>query len=284
MHNPYNSEGTGAAALQRATDAAYPAAVSAMAQAVAEETGDRLYTFCASGQIFCVGGCRFAVDPVIRTPAVRDVCIGAARDLFGQLDAVFVTHRHEDHFDPDFSKALADLPCVWVFGHDFGEECIAASGLRPGQIRRVAPGEAFEIGGACVQVFEGRHFDAAGGGVPAVMYHITAGGKRVFLPADVRDYRASGLPAISPPDVMIANVWLGRDKALCVSEEAYAAFADYVAHFAPRRVLLGHLNEFARDAANMWTFAHAARVADRLHDRLPQVEVTPLRLFERYAL
>ena len=36
MHNPYNSEGTDAAALQRAADAAYPAAVSAMAQAVAD--------------------------------------------------------------------------------------------------------------------------------------------------------------------------------------------------------------------------------------------------------
>lgn len=272
-------------AVGGAMDARYPAALASMAREIAApQSGDGVYSFCASGQIFCVGGCKFAVDPVIRTPWARDAAAEAARAVLSQVSAVFITHQHIDHFDPAFVRQLTDLDCVWVVGHSFPEELLAESGIRPNRLCIVRPGERLELHGITAQVFEGRHFQSDGTGVSAVMYLLTVGGKRIFLPADVRDYGADRLPDIDPPDCMVANVWLGRGQACCTEDGAFEEFCDYVAYFNPKKVFLGHLLEYTRESTDMWRWEHAGRIMDGLALRLPAVPAVPLQLFQYYKI
>ena len=265
----------------------YPAALAAIAEKLSvQKSGfdktDCFYTVGPSGQVFCVGEHRFAVDVAIRDAAARAASAPAVRALLASVPVVFITHEHDDHFDTALLRQLADLPCIWVIGDNLTKELLALSGLRPEQMRLVRPGDVLEVCGIGVEVYEGRHFGPDGAGVPAVMYQLTVDGKRIFLPADVRDYGADRMPLLYAPDMMIANVWLGRSMAECTPDGAYEEFCDYVAHFAPKQVFLGHIWEHTRDAGNMWRWEHTGRVMDGLVRRLPGVPVTPLQLFRRY--
>lgn len=280
----------GALEQQRAMAAAaalkqYPAALEAMARELAQpQWEDGFYAFCSSGQIFRVNGVNFAVDPMIRTPAATEQTLQKAREVFKQVSVIFVTHSHDDHFDPEFARRLADLDCLWVVDSTFPRELLEQAGLRQEKLRMVEPGQTMELAGIKVQVFPGCHFQPDGTGVDAVMYLLTVGGKTVFLPADVRDYGADKLPVIDPPDCMIANVWLGRGQACRTEDGAYEEFCDYVAYFNPRKVYLGHLVEHAREITDLWRWEHAGRVMDGLQLRLPETGVLPLRLFAYYRL
>lgn len=276
---------TGTAVLA-AQAQAYPAALQAMAKSLAAQQNDRFYTFCASGQVFCVGGRRFAVDIAIRDAAARNASIAAVRQLLEQIPVVFFTHEHDDHFNFSMLRQLADLDCIWVVGDSLSKELLAASGLRPETLRLVRPGDVFAVNGINVEVFEGRHYDpdGSGTGVPAVSYLLTVGGKRIFLPADLRDYGVDRLPEIAPPDVMFANIWLGRGLALDTDDGAYEEFCDYVAYYQPKRVFLGHLWEAMRTPEDMWRWEHAGRIMDGLARRMPAVTATPIQLFGCYEL
>ena len=261
----------------------YPAELERIARELARpQVGDGFYAFCASGQLFRVGGVNFAVDPVIRAPAVRDQVIEQTRAIFSQVSAVFITHSHDDHFDPDFARRLADLDCVWVVEDTFPKELLAQAGLRQEKLRFVKPGQTMELAGIRAEVFPGCHFQSDGTGVEAVMYLLTVGGRKIFLPADVRDYGADQLPVIDSPDCMIANVWLGRGQACGTEDGAFEEFCDYIAYFQPKKVFLGHLMEYARECTDLWRWEHAGRVMDGLQQRLPKVSAMPLRPFEYY--
>jgi L-ascorbate metabolism protein UlaG (beta-lactamase superfamily) len=173
-----------------------------------------------------------------------------------------------------------------VVGDSLSKELLAASGLRPETLRLVRPGDVFAVNGIGVEVFEGRHYDpdGRGTGVPAVSYLLTVGGKRIFLPADLRDYGVDRLPEIAPPDVMFANIWLGRGLALDTDDGAYEEFCDYVAYYQPKRVFLGHLWEAMRTPEDMWRWEHAGRIMDGLARRMPAVTATPIQLFGCYEL
>lgn len=272
-------------AVEDAMDAMYPSALAAMARQMAAPQGtDQIYSFCSSGQIICVGESKFAVDPVIRNSGARDAAMEAARAVLAQVSAIFITHQHDDHFDPEFVRQLTDLDCVWVVDDSVPTELLARAAIRPDRLRTVHPGDVLQLPGITAQVFKGCHFQPDGTGVPAVMYLITAGGKRIFLPADIRDYGADRLPVIESPDCMIANVWLGRGQACCTEDGAYEEFCDYVAYFRPRKVLLGHLMEYTRESTDLWRWEHAGRIMDGLQQRMSAVPVFPLQMFQRYEI
>ena len=261
----------------------YPAALEKMAKELTQpQACDGFYTFCASGQIFRVGGVNFAVDPMIRTSAATEQALEQARAVLAQVGAIFITHAHDDHFDPEFAKKMADLDCTWVVDHTFPQELLTQAGLRQEKLCFVKPGDKLELPGITAQVFPGCHFQSDGTGIEAVMYLLTVGGRTVFLPADVRDYGADKLPMIEAPDCMIANVWLGRGQACRTEDGAYEEFCDYVAYFKPKKVFLGHLMEYAREVTDLWRWEHAGRVMDGLQLRLPESGAMPLRLFEYY--
>ncbi|MBQ8612549.1 MAG: MBL fold metallo-hydrolase [Oscillospiraceae bacterium] len=276
----------GADLVLQAQREAYPAALRAITQALETQTGDRFYQFCASGQIFSVGGQRFAVDPAIREERARNASIGEVRELLAQIPVVFITHEHDDHFNFSMLRQMTDLDCIWVIGDSLTKKWLEASCLRPEKILLVRPGDAFEVCGIGVEVFEGSHYDpdGSGTGVPAVMYLLTVGGKRIFIPADLRDYGADRLPVIAPPDVMFANVWLGRAGAIGTADGAFEEFCDYVAYYRPAKVFLGHMWEAMRTPQDMWRWEHAGRIMDGLAKRMPAVQVTPLQMFNRYEL
>lgn len=277
----------GKQSVRDALAAAYPAAVRAMAQALADlNKGDRFYEFCPSGQIFRVGQICFAVDPAIREKTARDASMKEVHALLSQVPVVFFTHEHDDHFHTAMLRCMADLDCTWIIGDSLSKELLSASGLPPEKVRLVRPGDSFTVCGIGVEVFEGRHYDpdGSGTGVPAVMYLLTVGGKRIFLPADLRDYGADHLPVIDAPDVMIANIWLGRGTAGCTADGAYEEFCDFVAYYRPKKVYLGHLWEALRTPPDMWRWEHAGRIMDGLTYRMPTVTVTPLQLFGCYEL
>ncbi len=276
-----------ALAVKKAAEAAYPAALQRVCAALSSpQTGDRFYSVGPSGQVFCVGGIHFAVDVAIRDPEAQEASEENLRALFEKVSVTFITHEHVDHFNAPMLRRLKDVDCTWVIGDSLSKQLLDESGLERQKVRLVRPGDVLEVGGITVEVFEGRHYDpdGSGTGVPSVMYLLAVGGKRIFLPADVRDYGVDHLPCITAPDVMLANVWLGRGEACRTEDGVFEEFCDYVAYYRPKKVFLGHLWEYLREPDDLWRWEHAGRVMDGLALRLPEAPVVPLQLFQCYEI
>lgn len=249
-----------------------------------EKFDDSLWTFAASGYIFRTGGALFAVDPAVRAPEMLLSAKEEIRAIFEKIPYIFISHFHDDHFDPKLARLLADLPCRWIIPQPVLPEAMEEAGLKEENILYVRPGDTLTLPGITAEVFPGHHFSRKGTGIDEVMYRFTVGGKTLFLPGDVRDYGTEDFPAVDSPDLLIAHVWLGRAQALCTAQEAVEEYCDFVSYFRPKRVLLGHLMEFSRWITDLWRWEHAGRVMDGLALRLPETEVTPMRIFSRYDL
>ena len=245
---------------------------------------DSLWAISASGYIFRTGGTLFAVDPADRTGAMKRSAEAEIRALFRDIPYIFITHYHDDHFDPNLARLLRDLPCKWIIPQPVLPEAMEKAGLREENILFVRPGDTLTLPGITAEVFQGHHFSRTGTGIDEVIYRFTAGGKTIFLPGDVRDYGTEHFPDVDSPDLLIAHVWLGREQALCTSREAVEEFCDFVSFFRAKRIFLGHLWEFSRLANDLWRWEHAGRVMDGLALRLPETEVTPIRMFSRHDL
>lgn len=246
---------------------------------------DSLWAFAVSGYIFRTGGALFAVDPVVRAPEILRSAKEEIRALFRDIPYIFITHFHDDHFDPCLAQLLSDLPCKWILPPDHAiDTMVETAKLRGEKIIYVSPGDSLTLPGITAEVFPGRHRHRNGVGIDEVMYRFTVGGRTIFLTGDVRDYGTEKFPRIESPDLLISHVWLWKGMAQRTKQEAVEEYCDFVAHFQPKRVLLGHLMEFSRRSTDLWNWEHAGRVMDGLALRIPETEVTPIRLFGRYDL
>ncbi|MBQ8898560.1 MAG: MBL fold metallo-hydrolase [Clostridia bacterium] len=271
-------------AYARAADAAYPDGLSRVTDEYSASGENAFWPVCPSGYVFSLGGVKFALDPAIRSKAARSACAPQMARLLSLTDYVFITHDHDDHFDTGLIRLMGELPCKWVVGTNISQKLLADSGISREKLIFIAPGETLELPGIKVSAFEGCHFGHDGSGVDSVMYLISAGGKELFFPGDVRDYGVHKMPDVVSPDAMFANLWLGRGMALATPEEAYGEFCDYVAFFRPQRVFLGHLMEYTRSVTDMWRYDHSGKAAVGLLTRMPQTETENIRLFKKYRL
>ncbi|MBQ1955365.1 MAG: MBL fold metallo-hydrolase [Clostridia bacterium] len=265
-----------------AIENAYPSELERISREIEASKDDSFWTLCPSGQFFSVNGVKFAIDPAFRSEKARNHSLNAMREVLRQADFILTTHEHDDHFDADLASNLRDLPVTWVFGENFSTELLQKAKLKEENVKILSFNSSQCLGKTHIQCFKGSHFAADGSGVPSAMFYVDIGGKSVFFPADVRDYGADKLPNIPSPDLMFANIWLGRGKAENTPQGAYEEFCDYIAFFHPKKIFLGHLYEYTRSNKNMWKYEHAGKVMDGLAVRLPGTVAVPLLPFCKY--
>ena len=249
-----------------------------------DRTEDRVYMFGATAMIFKVGGVVFAVDPAIRSKTARSSCWEPLQELFSHIPYIFITHDHIDHLDPELLYHIRNCGATLFVPASADKKMVGMAQYDADRLHELHPGDHLSLPGLTLEAFEGCHFEQTGTGVPSLMYLFRVGGKTLFLPNDVRDYGLDRMPDIAPPDIMFANVWLGRGDAEHVHPAFYDEFCDYVAAFRPRRVYLGHICEWLRKSTDIWIWEHAGRVIDGILERMPEADAQVLRIFRTYRI
>jgi L-ascorbate metabolism protein UlaG (beta-lactamase superfamily) len=140
--------------------------------ALAPAGGPELRYVANAGMLVTVGGRRFLVDAPLRdgippyatSPAGERDRLESARPPYDGVDAILITHWHEDHFSPQAAAAhLAHNPrAVFVSSPEVVERLrVVAPALPAGRVRAVlpAPGRSEEIrvGEIPVRVLRLRH-------------------------------------------------------------------------------------------------------------------------------
>ena len=125
-----------------------------------------------AGMLVTVQGRRFLIDAPIRdgiapyatSPAAERTRLEEARAPYDGVDAILITHWHEDHFSPDAVAAhlMRNPRALFVSSPEVAARLRAvAPGLRADRIRAVlpSPGQSTEVpvGGVTVRVLRIRH-------------------------------------------------------------------------------------------------------------------------------
>jgi hypothetical protein len=103
-------------------------------------------------------------------------------------------------------------------------------------------------------------------------YLVEFGGKRWLFAGDTRTYDASLLPSFGPVDGLFAHVWLGRGCARQTKPALLDPFCRFLLDLQPCRIVLTHLQEFARSPQDYWDVSHARLACSRLHEMRPEVD------------
>jgi L-ascorbate metabolism protein UlaG (beta-lactamase superfamily) len=261
----------------------YPALWAGMVLDWRRPGGDRAWLLYSANYLCRTAGVRWALDPLTlrrRLPAAPDVDL--ARDLQG-LSFVLLTHRHADHLDLDLVHRLREAPVRWVVPF-YILDAVTEAGLLRKKVLVARPGEAIRLEGITIRPFDGLHWDgvarpdespapASLHGVPATGYCLEFNGKRWLFPGDTRFYDASRLPSFGPLDGLFAPLWLGRGAALAAPPPLLDAFCRFCLDLAPRRIVVTHLRELGRPAADYWDDGHYRRVGEWFVRNAPGLRV-----------
>jgi hypothetical protein len=241
---------------------------------------DRAWLIYAANYLFRSGDVRWAIDPLRLRQRIPDAPeMDIRRDLAG-LSFVLLTHRHADHLDLELAAALADLPILWVVPA-YLQEAVLAAGLPRNRIVIPRPMEPLHLHGVTILPFEGLHWEDDPAypdgrrGVPATGYLLEFNGKRWLFPGDTRTYDAGQLPSFERLDGLFAHVWLGRGGAQLAVPPLLEPFCRFCLTFEPKRIILAHLEEYGRDADDIWDMKHAQKVVSCLQGFAPGVKVFP---------
>ncbi len=254
----------------------------------APRPGDAVWLMYAGNYLLNTAGVGWAIDPVTLGSRIADAPpIPAAHDL-RELSFVLLTHAHADHVDESLWRALSVAPTRWIVPAHMIEWFAARVQARPEQITTAVDGEAIEVEGLAITPFASLHLatNHAGErtGVEETGYLVDTGRGRYLFPGDVRTYDATRLPDFGDVDAVFAHVFLGRSEALEPRPSLLYEFVDFHLSFRPRRIILTHLDELGRRAADCWAREHAEMVRREIRARDPDVEVVVPEWFTRVDL
>jgi len=172
---------------------------------------------------------------------------------------------------------LRDLPITWIVPEFILSKVMKQAGLPREKIIIPSPLAPIELNGIHILPFDGLHWETTSDGtfrgVPAMGYLIEFNGRRWLFPGDTRNYDASKLPSLEPVDILFAHLWLGRGSALMEEPPLLDAFCRFFLDLNPRRLILTHLNEFGRDADDLWDDSHVQRVSSKFNELNPGMSV-----------
>jgi L-ascorbate metabolism protein UlaG (beta-lactamase superfamily) len=267
----HTKKGAEVAAKKAAAAAESPALWQRMTSEWARpEASDRAWLLYSANYLFRTAGVRWTLDPLTlrqRLPSAPKV---DASPLV-ELDYIVLTHRHADHLDLELLRRLRDFPARWVVP-GFLLDALRILDLPAEKLLIPRPLQPLQLGALTLTPFEGLHWESAPGypdgrhGVPAIGYLAEFNGKRWLLPGDTRTYAAAQLPAFGPLDGLFAHLWLGRGKALAEEPPLLDAFCRFCLDLSPRRMIITHLDEFGRDADELWDMLHARKIIRRLQE------------------
>jgi hypothetical protein len=241
---------------------------------------DKVWLTYSANYLFRTKNVRWAIDPLtlswIRKDAPR---VNVAHDL-SNLSFALLTHRHEDHLAMDLISDVRHLPIKWVVPEFMLSLVIKGAGLPRENIIVPVHLKPIELNGIRIVPFTGLHWETTPReirkGVPAIGYLIELNGKRWLFPGDTRTYDACQFPDFGPVDHLFAHLWLGRGCALMEEPPLIDAFCKFCLDLKPRRITLTHLNEFGRDANDLWDDGHAQLVCSKFREMFVDLPVAHL--------
>lgn len=241
---------------------------------------ERAWLLYSASYLFRTQDVRWAIDPLTLHWRIRDAAtVDAAHDL-RNLSFVLLTHRHADHLDIDLLSALRHLPITWVVPEFLLPIVIRKAGLPRRKIVVASHLEPVELNGIYILPFNGLHWETIPGkpkkGVPAFGYLVECHDKRWLFPGDTRTYDASQLPDFGPVDQLFAHLWLGRGCGLMGEPPLLDAFCQFCLDLKPHRIALTHLNEFGREADDLWDETHAQKVCSKFREMSANLSVVSL--------
>jgi L-ascorbate metabolism protein UlaG (beta-lactamase superfamily) len=240
---------------------------------------DRAWLMYSANYLFRTRGVRWAMDPLsLQSRIPQAPRMDAARDL-KDLDFVLLSHRHRDHLDSALLRALCHLPILWVVPEAMFQLVQREIGLPASQILVPKLMQPIEIRGLRITAFDGLHWEAAPDyptgrrGVPATGYLVEQGNKRWLFPGDTRKYDPAAMPDLGPVDVLFAHLWLGRGAANHPSPVLLDRFCRFCLALKPHRIILSHLEEWGRKAADFWDLEHARLVVAFIKQFVPSMPI-----------
>ncbi|OGO57118.1 MAG: hypothetical protein A2V85_17805 [Chloroflexi bacterium RBG_16_72_14] len=149
---------------------------------------------------------RILTDPMLRDGLgpVRRQVEAVLPELFADLDAIFISHGHHDHFDPPSLRRIPGRPTV-IVPRGFGR---LAARLDLGPVEEVEPGDRLTIDRVHFEVVEAAHSgrrEPFGPDGPATGC-VVAGSRTVYFPGDTDLFPAMGALA-GRLDVALLPVW-----------------------------------------------------------------------------
>jgi L-ascorbate metabolism protein UlaG (beta-lactamase superfamily) len=243
----------------------------------ASHSSHAVWLMYAANYLFDTGGIRWAVDPVLLDNKVPEAPALDVREDLAPLQLVLLTHAHSDHVDVRLWNLLSSLDCHWVVPDHMVPRFVEATSLPQTRLSVAEPGRQIEVDGVRILPYASPHNEQTAlgeeRGVPETGYLVEVGACRYLLPGDIRTYDLGVMPAIGPVTALFAHVFLGRMAALSAHPPLLDAFASFCLALQPKKVLLTHLYEVSREAADCWGEAHAqmAREAIGRLDGAPQV-------------
>lgn len=236
---------------------------------------DCIYMLGPTSYLISLCGTKIAVDPQVRRKEDFDALSALLLSYLPRLDAVLISHEHDDHFSTPLARLLKNEDLLWYLPKGMNRRWVEESELSEKSIRFVSEGDTVTIGALTVEVYDTPHIPF---GRPIALieraYFICSAKGSIFLPGDVREYGYIGYKGMKKPDLCIGHVWAGDDSD---HPEAYLPkmedAARFLSAFGAKQYYLAHLYEIGRDQMHMWDVSHARLLAERIQKFLPDAKM-----------
>lgn len=129
----------------------------------------------------------------------------------GPVDAILLTHKHADHYDPTIVRAFAEMQDTVIITHEEIGALLAEEGM---EYERVTAGEIVEYADFSIKAFPARH-----GPLPIQVPHNLAYfiNETVFHPGDSISFEAPlGMPVLALP---VTAPWMSLVDAVEVGRK-----------------------------------------------------------------
>lgn len=213
-----------------------------------------------AGWLVACGGRMWAIDPDLEGADRLSPPPISSHVLAAGLEAVFITHEHDDHFNFQTAQVLArESRCLFVVPANCVQKARSA-GLSEGRIRIAPPRKAFDLEGLRILPLRAIHGHRDG---------------TIYSDANLDDcgylLEMGPFRLLQPGDSLLAQEHLlqGRLDALMVSPTEHNMWIEPAARLIhalrPAHVFPQHFDTYVQTPDNsFWTIGHAARLRQSL--------------------
>jgi L-ascorbate metabolism protein UlaG (beta-lactamase superfamily) len=235
------------------------------------DTGNHAWLIHSANYLLNTAGVHWALDPLAlpaRLPGMTS--LNYAGDL-DRLKLIVLSHAHNDHFDQNLISAVQGLQLQWIIPEFMLDKVMKTASIHTESIIVPKPGSQICIGDLVLTPFEGLHMRDQSG-IPEMGYLVEFNGHRWLFPGDTRLFEISRLPDFGHLDGVFAHLWLGKAGAQNDPPPMLDEFCAFFSGFNTKRLVITHLNEFGRDATELWDETHYRSVVQVFKQNIPDIQ------------
>ena len=151
----------------------------------------------------------------------------------------------------------------------------------------MGPGDEIRVKDIRIKGYAGHHHYLDGSrGPESMMYTVESQSRKLFFPADVRDFDPAFIPEGMHYDAVFMHMYLSRANGYDYPfSEYYERYVNYVSALDTEKIFIGHLYGFqCGHPDKIWNYMHAGMIQDGLFCLRPEIEVIVPRVGRRYDL